>query len=53
VVDHRNIVERKTIGPSARDHVSRGDHAGWEPASGRPDPVKLLEDQNASTKLKR
>jgi uncharacterized protein (DUF2252 family) len=37
--------ERAAAGKAARETVSRASHAEWEPAKGRKDPVKLLEDQ--------
>ena len=37
--------ERQERGRAARRMVPRGSHAGWAPASDRPDPVDLLEAQ--------
>ncbi len=34
-------------GKEARKNAPRTSHAGWEPASDRPDPVDLLEEQAA------
>ena len=40
--------ERATAGKAAREKTSRSSHGDWEPAAGRKDPVKLLEDQAKS-----
>jgi hypothetical protein len=37
--------QRREHGRAARQRTPRGSHAGWEPASDRPDPVDLLEAQ--------
>ena len=37
--------ERVAAGKAARKQVPRSSHAEWEPFAGRPDPVKLLEEQ--------
>ncbi len=37
--------QRITAGKQARKEVPRSSHAAWEPFTGRPDPVKLLEEQ--------
>ena len=34
-------------GKAARKAVSPASHAGWKPAADRPDPIALLEEQNA------
>jgi uncharacterized protein (DUF2252 family) len=47
-VQHLTLAERAARGKAAREQVARGEHAGWEPASDRPDPVDLLEEQGAS-----
>ncbi|MFE5670416.1 DUF2252 domain-containing protein [Agromyces sp. NPDC056523] len=36
---------RWELGRAARRRVPRSSHAGWSPASDRPDPVSLLEQQ--------
>ncbi len=46
-VAHPTVEERIAQGKAARELVSPADHAGWEPR-GRPDPVALLEQQNAT-----
>ena len=48
VVPHPSVEERRARGKAARDRVSPGGHTGWTPAPDRPDPVKLLEAQNAT-----
>jgi uncharacterized protein (DUF2252 family) len=40
--------ERYEHGRSCRKGVPRSDHRGWEPASGRADPIALLEASNLS-----
>ena len=42
---HLNVDERVTRGKAARTEVPRSQHAGFEPASDRPDPIALLESQ--------
>ncbi|MEP7193016.1 MAG: DUF2252 family protein [Actinomycetota bacterium] len=44
---HLTMPERIEVGREARRSVPRSSHGGWEPASGRRDPVTLLEEQNA------
>ncbi len=46
-IDHPSLEERRSRGKRLRDQVSPSDHAGWKPAKDRPDPVSLLEEQNA------
>ena len=46
-VVHRSIDERVARGKQARKQVPPSSHAGWAPAADRPDPVALLEEQNA------
>jgi uncharacterized protein (DUF2252 family) len=45
-VPHPSIEERRAQGKQARDRAPLSSHAGWAPASDRPDPVGLLEEQN-------
>ena len=33
---------------SRAQHAAPSSHTGWEPAPGRPDPIALLEEQNAT-----
>ena len=37
--------ERIARGKGARVYAPRSSHGAWEPASDRPDPVALLEEQ--------
>ena len=46
-IAHPSIDERRARGKAAREAVSPSSHAGWKPADDRPDPVALLEEQNA------
>jgi uncharacterized protein (DUF2252 family) len=47
-VQHLTLAERMARGKAAREDVPRSSHAAWEPPSGRPDPVDLLEAQAES-----
>ena len=47
-IPHPSADERKARGKSARQRVSPSGHSGWAPSADRPDPVSLLEEQNAS-----
>jgi uncharacterized protein (DUF2252 family) len=40
--------ERAAAGKAARAKVPRSSHAAWKPATDRPDPVELLEDQGTT-----
>ncbi len=40
--------ERAARGRAARGQASRSSHAAWSPPPGRPDPVRLLEEQAAT-----
>jgi uncharacterized protein (DUF2252 family) len=40
--------DRAAAGRAARKAVPRATHAAWEPATGRPDPVELLEEEERS-----
>lgn len=44
---HLTVDERTEIGRAARVAVPRSNHRAWTPAAGRPDPVALIEAQNA------
>src|SRR5436190_980202 len=48
VVPHPTIDERRAKGKEARTRAPLSSHEGWEPASDRPDPVALLEEQNVT-----
>ena len=47
-IEHPSVEERKAAGKRARDRAAPDSHAGWTPAADRPDPVALLEAQDAS-----
>jgi uncharacterized protein (DUF2252 family) len=47
-VAHLTPEERVARGKAARNEVPRSSHGRWEPATNRPDPVGLLEEQAAS-----
>jgi uncharacterized protein (DUF2252 family) len=47
-IPHPSVDERKARGKSARKQVKLSGHSGWAPNAGRPDPVALLEEQNAT-----
>ena len=47
-IAHPSIQERKSRGNELRAAVDPSDHAGWKPAKDRPDPVSLLEEQDAT-----
>ena len=48
VIDHPSVEERTARGRAARERLAPSGHSGWVPAAGRPDPVALLEEQNAT-----
>ena len=43
---YQSLEERTARGVEARVGLLPSGHAGWEPASDRPDPVALIEEQN-------
>jgi uncharacterized protein (DUF2252 family) len=45
---HLSPAERAELGKSARGSAPRSSHADWTPASTRPDPIDLLEEQAAT-----
>jgi uncharacterized protein (DUF2252 family) len=45
---HPDVGERKARGKAARGQAALSDHGAWTPTRGRPDPVVLLEEQNAT-----
>ena len=47
-IEHLSVEERRALGKAAREQARPGAHAGWVPASDRPDPVALLEEQNVT-----
>ena len=46
-IAHPSVYDRKAMGREARDRASLPSHTRWSPAAARPDPVALLEEQNA------
>jgi uncharacterized protein (DUF2252 family) len=48
VVPHLTVEERSARGKAARREVPRSSHAGFTPGGHRPDPVGLLEQQDAA-----
>jgi uncharacterized protein (DUF2252 family) len=47
-IAHPSIDDRKAMGLEARDRASLSSHTKWRPAADRPDPVALLEEQDAT-----
>jgi uncharacterized protein (DUF2252 family) len=47
-IEHPSIDERRATGKETRELTATSAHAGWKPAENRPDPVALLEEQNAT-----
>ena len=47
-VVHPSVDERTAQGRAAREQVPPSVHTGWAPAPDRPDPVALLEEQDAT-----
>jgi uncharacterized protein (DUF2252 family) len=45
---HLSPTERAELGRNARSVAPRSSHADWTPASDRPDPIDLLEEQAAT-----
>jgi uncharacterized protein (DUF2252 family) len=48
VVTHLSMEERQAKGKDARLRSALSSHSKWKPASGRLDPVEVLEEQNAT-----
>jgi len=46
-IAHPSVEERRVRGKARREQTPLSSHAGWKPADDRPDPVALLEEQNA------
>ena len=46
-IAHPSIKERRALGKELRKQTPPSSHAGWKPAADRPDPVALLEEQDA------
>src|SRR5215217_2987210 len=47
-IAHPSLDERAEHGRQAREHTPLDSHTGWRPATDRPDPVGLLEEQNVT-----
>jgi uncharacterized protein (DUF2252 family) len=47
-VAHLSVDDRRARGKEARDRAPLSSHDGWTPAADRPDPVGLLEEQDAT-----
>jgi uncharacterized protein (DUF2252 family) len=47
-IDHPSVEDRKARGKSARGKAAPSSHEGWKPATDRPDPVSLLEEQDST-----
>ena len=45
-IAHPSVDERRAHGKEARNRTPTSSHAGWAPATDRPDPVALLQEQN-------
>ncbi len=46
-IAHPSLDERRALSKRARKDVPPSSHAKWKPAADRPDPIALLEEQNA------
>jgi uncharacterized protein (DUF2252 family) len=47
-IAHPSIDDRKARGLAARDQAALSSHTKWRPGADRPDPVGLLEEQDAT-----
>src|SRR2546430_8593292 len=47
-VEHLSPAERAARGKALRAETPRRSHGEWEPASDRPDPIAMLEEQAAT-----
>jgi uncharacterized protein (DUF2252 family) len=47
-VPHPSVDERRAKGKQARDRTPLSSHARWTPTTDRPDPVALLQQQDAT-----
>jgi len=47
-VPHPTVSDRKAMGLEARDRAALSSHTKWEAAADRPDPVGLLQEQDAT-----
>jgi uncharacterized protein (DUF2252 family) len=47
-IAHPSVKDRRALGKALRKQTPPSSHAKWKPAADRPDPVALLEAQNAT-----
>jgi uncharacterized protein (DUF2252 family) len=47
-IPHPSVAQRLALGEEARDRTPLSSHRGWAPAADRPDPVALLQEQDAT-----
>jgi uncharacterized protein (DUF2252 family) len=47
-IAHPTVDERRAKGKEAQNRTPLSSHTGWTPATDRPDPVALLQDQDAT-----
>jgi uncharacterized protein (DUF2252 family) len=47
-ITHPSLADRRARGVDAGSTTPPSSHAGWKPATDRPDPVALLEEQNVT-----
>jgi uncharacterized protein (DUF2252 family) len=47
-IAHLSVTDRRATGKQAQNRTPVSSHAGWAPATDRPDPVALLEEQDAT-----
>jgi hypothetical protein len=47
-IAYPSVDERRAYGEGARKRTPPSAHSGWKPAADRPDPVTLLEEQDAT-----
>jgi uncharacterized protein (DUF2252 family) len=45
---HPSVTDRRATGKQAQNRTPLSSHAGWAPATDRPDPVALLQEQDAT-----
>jgi len=47
-IKHPTLEERRSLGRQLKAAAPRSNHGRWQAAAGRPDPVALLEEQDAT-----
>jgi len=47
-IAHPSVDDRRAKGKQAQDRTPLSSHTGWAPSADRPDPVGLLEEQDAT-----